>query len=281
MRLADALGGAQREGVPVYANINRRTEIRTPEGFASSACDALDAGFGALKVAPFDEVTPADCSRGDVASSIDAGLARVAAVRAVAGAGCRLMVDCHWRFDEAAAARMIDAAATHAVHWIECPLPETRENLGALSRLRKRANAHGILLAGMELGIGVDAFRPFCEAAVYDVMMPDIKYVGGLREMLRCADLFREHGVAMSPHNPSGPAAHAASLHVSAAMEHIDMLELQFDESPLFQALVAGGLPVPQRGISALPGGAGLGIHLDAGTVAAHADSASRTWTAQ
>jgi galactonate dehydratase len=189
------------------------------------------------------------------------------------------MVDCHWRFDEAAAARMIDAAAEQRLHWIECPLPETRDNLAALVRLRNRANAHGALLAGMENGIGSDSFAPFCAAGAYDVMMPDVKYVGGLAEMQRCAELFARHGVAVSPHNPSGPVAHAASLHVSAAMEHFDMLELQFDESPLFDLLVAG-LPPREHGQSTLPGGPGLGVRLDARLLPAHLDSAPQVWEA-
>ena len=184
--MVDALGGARRENVPVYANINRRTEVRTPAGSAQSARDALAAGFSALKVAPFDEVSVALCARGEGSAAMQAGLARVAAVRATAGPACRLMVDCHWRFDEATAARLIDAAAEQRVHWIECPLPETHDNLAALVRLRSRANAHGALLAGMENGIGSESFAPCCAAGAYDVMMPDVKYVGGLGEMLRC-----------------------------------------------------------------------------------------------
>ena len=280
VRLVDALGGAHRESVPMYANINRRTEVRTAEGFAQSARDALAVGYGALKLAPFDEVSPLVCARGDGIAAMQAGLSRVAAVRAVSGPKRRLMVDCHWRFDETTAARMIDALAELHVHWVECPLLETDANLPALVRLRRRANAHGILLAGMENGIGSGSFLPFCEAGAYDVMMPDVKYVGGLREMLRCAELFASHGVAMSPHNPSGPIAHAASLHVSAAMECFDMLELQFDESPLFDTLVAGELPMRERGASALSVAPGLGVRLDAPSLEAHMDPAPRVWKA-
>ena len=58
VRLADAIGGVRRESILVYANINRRTRLRTPEGFAASTRDALAAGFTALKIAPFDEVNP-------------------------------------------------------------------------------------------------------------------------------------------------------------------------------------------------------------------------------
>ena len=274
IRLVDALGGAQRNEVPVYANVNRRTDDRSPEGFARSAWDALNAGYRALKIAPFDEVSPAVCARGDGLEAMHTGLARVAAVRDVAGPNVRLMLDCHWRFDEACAARMITGAAEHHVHWVECPLPENEDNLDVLVRLRRHANARGILLAGMENGIGSESFRPFCEVGAYDVMMPDVKYVGGVREMLRCSELFARYRVAMSPHNPSGPVAHAASLHLSAAMSDFDMLELQFDESPLFDRLV-DQLPRPQGGMSALPYGAGLGVRLDVATLAPNLDGAS------
>jgi galactonate dehydratase len=278
-RLADALGGARREAIPIYANINRRTVRRTPDGFAQSARDALAAGFWALKLAPFDEVDPARCAGGDGPAAMRAGLDRVAAVRAAAGPHCRLMVDCHWRFDEPTALRLNSAAAELGVYWIECPLPEVDANIPALVRLRRHANGLGIRLAGLEQGIRFEAFRPYCEAGAYDVMMPDVKYIGGLKEMLRAAGAFAGYGVEVSPHNPSGPISHAASLHVAAAMETFDMLEMQFDESPLFDRL-AGGVPERVAGRSALPRGPGLGAGLDAQLLEAHADSAACVWEA-
>ena len=261
VRLVDALGGAQRKAVPVYANINRRTRERSATGFAQSAQDALTAGFDAIKIAPFDEVSPARCKDGEGAEAVRSGLARVAAVREAVGPSVRLMVDCHWRFDEATAACMIDAVAEHGVHWIECPLPETVDNIRALVRLRARTTHHGLRLAGMEQGIGYESFRPFCEAGCYDVMMPDVKYIGGLRQMIRCAEQLEGHGIEVSPHNPSGPIAHVASVQVSAAMQSFDMLELQFDESPLFDRLVGGSVP-SRSGSSAVPQAIGLGVRL-------------------
>ena len=82
-RLADALGGARRESIALYANINRRTRERTPEAFADSAREARGAGFDAVKVAPFDEVDPAACAAGHGVAAMQAGLARIAAVRSV------------------------------------------------------------------------------------------------------------------------------------------------------------------------------------------------------
>jgi galactonate dehydratase len=73
-------------------------------------------------------------------------------------------------------------------------------------------------------------------------MMPDVKYAGGPDEMMRIAALFGRFGVAFSPHNPSGPICHIHSLHICAALGASDLLEHQFDETPLFDAVIAGGL---------------------------------------
>lgn len=280
VRLADAIGGVRRESILVYANINRRTRLRTPEGFAASTRDALAAGFTALKIAPFDEVNPTACAAGRGVVAMQAGLARVAAVRAAAGPQRRLMVDCHWRFDGPTARALVDATGALGVHWIECPLPETLDNIDALVRLRGAANARGVRLAGLELGIGIEAFRPWCEAGAYDVVMPDVKYFGGLLPMQRAADEFARFGVQLSPHNPTGPICHAASLHASAVLEAFDMLEMQFDESPLFDILVAGQLPARVDGRSILPRGAGLGVALDRAELDVHAGAPALAWEA-
>src|SRR5690606_19002996 len=48
------LGGKLRQTIPQYANINRSTERRTPEGFAEQAKLAVADGFRAVKLAPWD-----------------------------------------------------------------------------------------------------------------------------------------------------------------------------------------------------------------------------------
>lgn len=275
--VADVLGARRRGPIAVYANINRRTEPRSPQGFARSARDALAAGHVAFKLAPFDEVSPAVCAAGEGVAAMQAGLARIAAVREAVGPGRRLMVDCHWRFDEATATALVHAAAGFDLHWIECPLPEDDAHIAALVRLRRLANARGIRLAGLEQGVRFDAFRPYCEAGAYDVMMPDVKYAGGLREMLYCAERFRAYGVQFSPHNPTGPICHAASLQIAAAAASFDMLEMQFDESPLFDQLVSGDFGPVVDGHCQLPDGAGLGVALQTRPLRAHALHAALT----
>jgi galactonate dehydratase len=263
LRLADALGGVRRDAIPLYANINRRTLDRSPCGFALSARDAIAAGHEAIKIAPFDEVTPEVTSAGRILESLAPGLARIEAVRAAIGPQRRLMVDCHWRLNEAGAEAVIAAAAASMLYWIECPLPESVENLPALRRLRRLANGHGMRLAGCEQNIRHQGFAPFLQAEVYDVMMPDVKYVGGLMEMLGLSKTMAGSGVEFSPHNPSGPISHAASLHVAAAAENFTMLECQFDETPWFSRLRGNPLPPPVQGETSLSSAPGLGAVLD------------------
>ncbi|MBK7081746.1 MAG: mandelate racemase/muconate lactonizing enzyme family protein [Betaproteobacteria bacterium] len=277
--LAEVLG-ARRQDIPVYANINRRTEVRTPEGFAASARLAADAGHQAFKVAPFDEVSTAVCAQGRGVRAMQAGLERIAAVRSVVGPRSRLMVDCHWRFDEATALELNLAAAKLGVYWIECPLPEVDANIQALVRLRRHANGLGMRLAGLEQHTGWASFRPYCKAGAYDVVMPDIKYVGGIAEMLRLGEACQGLQVQIAPHNPSGPICHAASLQLAACVESFDMLELQFDESPLFDALVHRPFAPVRAGVAALPQGPGLGVQLNGTMLQAHAECAAREWTA-
>ena len=183
-------------------------------------------------------------------------------MRAAIGPEVRLLVDCHWRLTEASAGEVLREVEPLKLYWLECPVPEEIANFPALRRLRSRANAMGVRLAGCETMIGRQGFQPFLDAGVYDVIMPDVKYAGGVRELGRIAQAAASHGVACSPHNPSGPIAHAHSLHVSAHLPLLPFLEFQYGESPLFFDFVDGSLPEPQSSRSDLPRGTGLGLRL-------------------
>jgi len=260
--VAALLGGSRRGRIAVYANINRRTTDRTPAGFAATARDALAQGHARFKLAPFDALTPALCGTGEGRALIDAGIARIAAVRDAVGS-LEVMVDCHWRFAAPAVPDLIAALGAVGVTWLECPIPEEGDAPAVLATLRGRANRAGMRLAGCESQTAEAAFAAFLDAGAYDVVMPDVKYVGTLDAMLRIAARAGRAGIACAPHNPTGPISHAASLHVSAAMADFSVLEMQFDETPHFDALVAGGLPQAVAGEIAVPSAPGLSVAID------------------
>jgi galactonate dehydratase len=257
--MRDLIGTTVRDTIPLYANINRRTVDRTPAGFAASARKAIADGFETVKIAPFDAVRPGS------GENVAEGIARAAAVRSEIGPTRRLFVDCHWRFDLANASIALDALAELGVTWFECPLPEHPENFEGLRQLRAQANRLGAVLAGCETETALEGFRPFIDAGTYDVLMPDIKYAGGMVEFRRTADYAATRGMKVAPHNPSGPVSHVASLQLCATLPGMMILEHQYDESPVFSSILLDSLPLTHQGNSALPAGPGLGISLDAG----------------
>ncbi len=258
--LRDLLGNSSRGDVELYANINRGTLDRSPSGFAATAEVAVAAGFSAIKMAPFDDLTPAIAASAEGAKLIHSGLDRIAAAYAAIAGRARLQVDCHWRFTPQTAAEALREATRIGITWFECPLPETQANIPEIRRLRGIANEGGVQLAGMEESSTLAAFLPWVEA--YDVMMPDVKYAGGLAEVFRIADALQSHGVSMSLHNPTGSVCHATSLHVTAAMPEGLPLEMQFGETDLLYDLPRPKLPRPVAGRSRVPEGAGHGAEL-------------------
>jgi galactonate dehydratase len=84
--------------------------------------------------------------------------------------------------------------------------------------------------------------------------MPDAKHCGGLLEMSRIAAIAEVDDVVVSPHNPSGPVATAATVQLCAGLSNFGILELQWGEvswrgellSPP-EKFVAGRIAVPSQ----------------------------------
>lgn len=259
------IGGDGRDRVPAYANINRGIATRSPEAFAVAARAAIDAGYRAIKIAPFDGVLAQDATSTPIDALTGAGLDRVYAVRDAIGGDPALMVDCHWRFDEARASALIRDLGDASPYWIECPISEHPTQFGAIARLRLRAREGGCKLAGGETVTGADQAMAMCAAGLYDVLMPDVKYAGGYRGMLAIAEVCATHGVAFAPHNPTGPIAHLASIHACASAPSLLWLEHQWAESPLFDELIGGNPARLVEGAFVVPASLGLGARLDRG----------------
>lgn len=234
------LGPLRRQSLPLYANINRATVERTPAGFVASALRAQAQGYRRFKAAPFDGLVPALCGSAEGRARIRHGLDCMLALRDALGPEASLMVDCHWRFDEASALQALRDLAPARLHWFECPLAETHANWPALRRLRLAAREQGVLLAAAETQVGLASFQTLFDEGLYDVVMPDVKYCGGPWEMLRIAQRAADCGVQFSPHNPTGPVCTWQSLQVGLVAPECAMLEVQFEESELTDRLSLG-----------------------------------------
>ncbi|MFN8665123.1 MAG: enolase C-terminal domain-like protein [Thermomicrobiales bacterium] len=121
------LGGPTRERVRAYANGPRGD---TPEEMAASATALVARGYTALKMAPWDAM-PILASR----NRIEAGVAKVRAVREAVGPDVELMVDAHGRLSPAVAVRAAEMLAPIGLTFLEEPsLPQNKQVLARLAR---------------------------------------------------------------------------------------------------------------------------------------------------
>jgi galactonate dehydratase len=254
-------GGRVRDRLPVYANINRATRPRTPDGFAATARAAVADGFRALKAAPWDGFPALGSPAGEIAAAVDAGIAAVAAMRAAVGPDVELMVDCHSFFDVDLATDVASRLEPYALAWYEEPVaPDRVDDTVAIGERVAQP------LAGGELLYGAAGFAPLSRRRAVDVIMPDVKHCGGLLELTRIAAMAEVDGVAVAPHNPSGPVSTAASVQVCAVLPNFRLLELQWGEVAWRGEL----LDPPERfvdGTIAVTEAPGFGVTLDEAVV--------------
>jgi galactonate dehydratase len=251
------LGGKVRSALPVYANINRATNPRTPDGFAAAAMRAVADGFKTIKAAPFDGFPPPNSPAGEITRAIDIGIDAVRAMRAAVGPSAGIMIDCHSFFDVEQSVAVADRLGPYNLTWYEEPVPPERvDDTVAIRRRIKQP------MAGGEVLFGLSGFGPLIRRHAVDTIMPDVKHCGGLLELTRIAAMAADEGVTVAPHNPSGPISTAASVQVCAGMKNVNYLELQYGEVGWRAEVV---LPVERflGGTIEIPERPGLGIALN------------------
>ena len=133
---------------------------------------------------------------------------------------CR--VDFHERFAPGDFFALLPALEALTLDWVEEPFARGP----AYADLRDRTT---LRVAAGELFWGTETFRQLVDRAWVDVIMPDVKHVGGFGPLLRVLELGRGR-IEVSPHNPSGPISTAASLHAAALFpDTVRSLEFAFD----------------------------------------------------
>jgi galactonate dehydratase len=177
----ELLGGKLRDRIRNYANINRSTEDRTPGGFASMAEKAVAAGFDAIKLAPFDGMPP---RLTDPEEFTKLGLNCAAAVRRVIGPERDLLIDVHSHYDLERGRDLTRRFEPLKLFWLEEVTPaQPIEWLATINREAKMPTAGG------ETIYGVRGFYPYIVAGAVDIVMPDVKYCGGVLELKKIAAL--------------------------------------------------------------------------------------------
>ena len=271
MRLHRFLGAEANAAVELYANINRglRATDRTPDAFERAAARAAREGFGTFKCAPFDEVSPA-MAPDRMLRQAELGLERVRAVRRAIGPEARLLVDCHSRFSAQVAPAVARELATLDVGWFEEPVQPT----SAADDLAAIARDVPMPVAGGESGYGVEFFDGLLDQRAVAVVMPDVKYCGGVAEAARAGRSAIGRGGGVSLHSPSGPISLLASGHATAAVDGALPLEHAVHEVDWRADLIEPAERI-EGGRLLLPSATGLGAALNTEVVRRH----GRLWT--
>ena len=253
-------GGRVRDEIRLYANINRATTDRTPEGFARNAAAAVADGFDAVKLAPFDGMNRGMESAEEAAD----GIACMEAVREAIGPDIDLLIDCHNHFSAKGSLEVADALRDLNLFWFEQPTPES--NIESAVEVKRNC---GLTLAGGEQRAFGDGWTDVFEHRTMDIVMPDQTVIGGMAEVRRVSEMADAWGIATSPHGPAGPLTIAAHVHCAAVAPNFLILEFGWGEIPWRSTLTApeevivkGRIPVNDR--------PGLGYDLNPEMVAAH-----------
>ena len=185
-------------------------------------------------------------------------------MRVAVGPGVELMVDCHSFFDVPLATRVARELEPVGLAWYEEPVaPERLDDTLAIRKGIRQP------MAGGEVLFGVAGFAPLSRNHAVEVIMPDVKHCGGLLELTRIAAMADADGVAVAPHNPSGPVSTAATVQACAVLKNFRLLEYQWGEAAWRHDLLSppelfanGSIEVPDR--------PGFGVELNDALVRAH-----------
>ena len=253
----ELLGGPTRRRVRLYTHCGGPT----PEEAAERALALVEQGYTALKFG-----TGRAAEAGDERALIRDTAAKLEAVRRAVGPDVDLMLDNHGQFAPAQASELLRAVAPYGLLFYEEPTPP--ENVAALTKVAQGQGGRRVPLATGERLFTKWEYRELLERQVVDVVQPDICHAGGILELRKIAALAETYYVKVAPHNPNGPVATAASVHLAASIPNFLILELALSQ-PHRDRVQLAGITI-RDGWAELPVRPGLGIELDRDVIAAH-----------
>ena len=205
--------------VELYANINRSLlpnndgpVDRSPNSFFNMAKRAKNAGFKKIKCAPFDGFENEEY---EDKKFISGGIDKVSLISKNLKNEIEILVDCHSKFNLKESQAVEKDLYDLGIKWFEEPM-DPQKNLEELKELKLLIK--GKLVGGEEF-YGVNKFYTLIKNNFLDIVMPDIKYCGGIEEAMNIGiELESISDECFSIHCPSGPISLAGSAHVTSAL---------------------------------------------------------------
>ena len=247
----DLLGGLARDKVVCYPH-NVGGPGTGPDSLVESCLRSVAAGWKFVRWGLPQE--------GDILEprrAVDAAIAQFAAVREAVGEEIELCFDVHTRLDLPDALRLCRAVEPFRPFFVEDPLRS--ENPDSFKTLRPRT---AVSLAAGEQFSSKWEFRQLVEEELIDYARIDPCIAGGLTEARKIAGWCETHYIKLAVHNPLGPVATAACLHLNLATPNVGVQEQAGQPGTVLPDVIAGQ-PEWADGYLLPPTRPGLGIEFD------------------
>jgi len=237
------IGGARRDRVDWYAT---HTLGKTIDETVDAAKQLVARGATAIKFGWL----PAG-------NSADEDDAIVAALRHAIGPDIRLLVDCGMRWSVDEALERTRRFAAHDIYWFEESLPAY--DVAGYARLRRESE---LKITAGEMAATAGELGRMIDGQAVDVLQIELAQVG-FTQAMKIAARANAAGIAIVNHNYVLDINLAASLHMLAATETIDLCETPGNRNEVREALVRNPPRAGADGLIPVPQGPGLGIEID------------------
>jgi galactonate dehydratase len=269
MALWDILG--QSLGVPVYQLLGGACRdavvcFETPAALTGPACvdrarEFTERGWRYLRFVPGmpgDDWSGGDDATYEPLESIELAAHWIREVRRAVGSQVALSIDFHHRLSVAEAALFCNKVADVQLMFLEEPI--RAQNPKAYRQLR--AMTETAFAVGEEFSSKWE-FLPFIEDGLLNYARIDVANVGGLTEAKKIAGWCEAHYIDVMPHNPLGPVATAASIHLAASINNFAQLEYRGEIDSGFPRDLFPVIPQIDGDRFPLPTAPGLGVTFD------------------
>lgn len=272
----ELIGGLYRERIPLYwshfatyrvldADALGVERVLDMDGWLALVDDVEAAGFRALKtnllIPGLLSGLPPTLDGAIDRWRIDRAVDFVGALRDRCGPDMGILFDVGQEYRMGGIVQLAKALEPFDLYWLEAEGFDPDALLAAREQTRTRL-CHGEAL------IGAQAFRPFLERHVTDVVMIETLN-NGLSEARRIADLAAHYDTMFSPHNYMSPLSTLINAHLCAALPNCEILEIDMDDVPWKWELIDQPLVI-ERGELVVPQRPGWGADVVESVVAAH-----------
>jgi L-alanine-DL-glutamate epimerase-like enolase superfamily enzyme len=276
----EALGGASRDIVPVYNTcagyaynsssscynagtarrvIQKQDEIRGPyddqiafmNDAGALAKSLLAEDYCGMKIWPFDQYAVKTQGNFISLTDLEKALEPFRKIREAVGNRIEIMAELHSMWNVQSAIRISRALEEYNVFWVEDPICKM-DDIEGLADIRSKTRTP---LCGSETLAGLATYRRMFAAKAVDICMVDLGWCGGLTQGRKISAMAEANGIAITPHDCTGPISLWAGVHMAfyspvTLFQEVVRATLAtwyrdlVDELPV---ILGGGIEIPQR----------------------------------